>query len=792
MAAAPRPWHALSVAAAGHPRSERSAPALVPSGVARVVGFVPLLCLGAHEWARLSAPAHGSPLRGLAWVVVALGAAAAVAGCARLAPGRRAAVAAAAAVGVAAVAALASGIDPVLLKPAHWGELSAGLQRGAEVLGVVSLPYSGADPWPQQTLDLGGALMLALAGLLVAWPRSAGRGFPFFAWALLLIPVVTPVVLLGGAQPLLLGLVLAILSVLFLWLERMPLRPGVGLAVLAGIALAGALPLGAAADRPSAWFDYDSFAERLVPSRPARFSWDQDYSGLRWPRDGRELIRVKTRQPAYLKAETLDTFDGERWRAGGGPQAEDTLPTADLAASWREHPEWTGTAQVEIRNLASLSIVGPGTLLGVDRETRRVYPGVQPGTFVTASELRRGDSYRVRFHAPQPTRVELAGAGTAGLGARANELTLHVPRLPAFRVKPRTAPLPGQAPLDPLPDADVAVPPFGSRAAPRAVFPTLGRSGRGALALRRSPYARTWALAQRLRRNARTPMDYVLEVDRFLKRGFVYTEHPPLTRSRAPLDTFLFDTKAGYCQHFSGAMALLLRMGGVPARVAAGFTPGGYQRSKGEWVVRDTDAHSWVEAWFPGYGWVTFDPTPAAAPVRSQIAPVGGANGAEPGSSQADAGAAGRELRSQAGSGLKQDAPESPQGTTSGGGAPFALLATVAVVLLLAAAALWRRRRLAALSPETAVERAVAELEVALRRSGHPMPVGVTLAQLERRLRLEGDAAAYLQGLRAGRYNHDQPPPTPSQRRALRRQLAEGLGIRGRVRGLWALPPWSR
>jgi transglutaminase-like putative cysteine protease len=787
MATAPPPWHASSVAAAGHPRTGRNAPALVPSGVARVVGFVPLLCLGAHEWARLSAPTHGSPVRGLAWVLVALGAAVAVAGCARFAPGRHAAAAAVvAAVAVAAVAALASGIDPALLKPSHWGELSAGLERGAQVLSVARLPYSGADPWPQHALDLGGALLLALAGLLVAWPRSAGRGFLFFAWALLLIAVVTPVVLLGGAQRLLLGLVLAVLSVLFLWLERMPLRPGIGLAVLGALALGGALPLGAAADRPSAWFDYGTFAERLVPSSPARFSWDQDYSGLRWPRDGGELFRVKTQQPAYLKAETLDTFDGERWRAGGGPQAEDSRPSADLAASWREHPEWTGMAQVEIRNLASLSIVGPGTLLGVDQETRRVFPGVQAGSFVTASELQRGDSYRVRFHAPQPSRADLARAGTAGLGARANELTLHVPRSRAFPVKPR----PGPAPVrqDPLPDADIAIPPFGSRAAPRAVFPTLGRSGRGPLALRHSPYARTWALAQRLRRNARTPMDYVLAVENFFKRGgFVYTEHPPATRGGAPLDAFLFDTKAGYCQHFSGAMALLLRMGGIPARVAAGFTPGGYQRSKGEWVVRDTDAHSWVEAWFAGIGWVTFDPTPPAAPVRSQIAAFGAAGGAAPGGSQADAGAAGRRLRSQAGSRQKQDAPEGPQGTTSGGRAPFAPLA-VAGVLLLAAAAVWRRRRLAGLSPE----RAVAELEIALRRSGHPIPTGITLAQLERRLRLEGEAAAYLQGLRAGRYDRGRPPPTPSQRRALRRQLAEGLGLRGRLRGLWAFPPWLR
>ena len=62
-------------------------------------------------------------------------------------------------------------------------------------------------------------------------------------------------------------------------------------------------------------------------------------------------------------------------------------------------------------------------------------------------------------------------------------------------------------------------------------------------------------------------------------------------------------------------MALMLRYLGIPARVAAGFTSGNYVRSAGEWRVTDHDAHTWVEAWFPHYGWVTFDPTPPAAPA---------------------------------------------------------------------------------------------------------------------------------------------------------------------------------
>ena len=67
-------------------------------------------------------------------------------------------------------------------------------------------------------------------------------------------------------------------------------------------------------------------------------------------------------------------------------------------------------------------------------------------------------------------------------------------------------------------------------------------------------------------------------------------------------------------------MALMLRMLGVPTRVAAGFSPGSYNRDTGEYRIRDLDAHSWVEVYFTGIGWVPFDPTPTAAPAESQSA----------------------------------------------------------------------------------------------------------------------------------------------------------------------------
>jgi hypothetical protein len=80
----------------------------------------------------------------------------------------------------------------------------------------------------------------------------------------------------------------------------------------------------------------------------------------------------------------------------------------------------------------------------------------------------------------------------------------------------------------------------------------------------------------------------------------------------APLVGFVAETRAGYCQYFAGAMALMLRYLGVPARVAVGFSSGTYDARSGVWTVTDHDAHAWVEVWFRGYGWLPFDPTPSA------------------------------------------------------------------------------------------------------------------------------------------------------------------------------------
>ena len=89
------------------------------------------------------------------------------------------------------------------------------------------------------------------------------------------------------------------------------------------------------------------------------------------------------------------------------------------------------------------------------------------------------------------------------------------------------------------------------------------------------------------------------------------------------VDYFLFDSKQGYCDYFATAMVVLLRAEGVPARVASGFAPGDFDASTGISIVRENHAHTWVEAYFPRYGWITFEPSAIRpVPTRLEEAPI--------------------------------------------------------------------------------------------------------------------------------------------------------------------------
>jgi hypothetical protein len=99
-------------------------------------------------------------------------------------------------------------------------------------------------------------------------------------------------------------------------------------------------------------------------------------------------------------------------------------------------------------------------------------------------------------------------------------------------------------------------------------------------------------------------------VDSYLKNNLGYTLELPGQRETDPLAHFLFVRRKGHCEYFASSMTVMLRTLGIPTRVVNGFRGGEYNDLTGSYIVREKDAHSWVEAYFPEYGWVTFDPTP--------------------------------------------------------------------------------------------------------------------------------------------------------------------------------------
>ncbi|TAN32402.1 DUF4129 domain-containing protein [bacterium] len=111
--------------------------------------------------------------------------------------------------------------------------------------------------------------------------------------------------------------------------------------------------------------------------------------------------------------------------------------------------------------------------------------------------------------------------------------------------------------------------------------------------------------------NAVTPYDQATAIETYLRNNYTYTLTPPPTPvGEDPLDYFLFESKQGYCEFFATAMGDMLRSLGIPTRLVNGFGPGQYDTAISSYVVRGEDAHTWVESYFPGYGWIGFEPTP--------------------------------------------------------------------------------------------------------------------------------------------------------------------------------------
>jgi len=247
----------------------------------------------------------------------------------------------------------------------------------------------------------------------------------------------------------------------------------------------------------------------------------------------------------------------------------------------------------------------------------------------------------------------------------------------------------------------------------------------------------------------------------------------------------LFRERRGYCQHFAGAMALMLRMTGIPSRVVSGFAPG-VREEDGSYSVSDTDAHAWVEVLYPGIGWVTVDPTPSQTPAHTN--PTIPAAGRNSGITEGPLGRAFNEsqnARDRASEGADVVPASSEEGDGGMGAVAIALLCLGGGA---AGVVLRRRRRLA--SPDGA-RLQLRELQDAMEMTGRPGGPGTTLAAIRARLSAEAgpDAGRYAGALLESRYGRrPRRRPGASERRAFRWALARQGGPLGWWRALRAVP----
>lgn len=746
----------------------------------RLAAFAGLALLAASRYAGIEARTPGGRVVGIVAVAIIAAAALILIRMPHAARRRTRALVAAARVvalaGLLAVALLIAGVPAHLLDPARWGTLESNVRGGIETLSWALWPYLGSSTWAR--LDILSALpaVLIAAAALAFWPAPSGRraaaltnGARQLGAITLLLALYVIGVLDGRRSSATLdGVLLFALLAAWLWPPRLPRRRAAW--AIAWLATGGALaavitgPIGGG----RAWLNYRSWDLLSSAGSRAGFSWDQTYGPIAWPRSHRVMFTVKGAGPQLWKTTTLDRFDGLRFVRSG----VDMWSVVDLPTPVQDR--WYTFASFSIEGLgADLLPTEQGTTMGVyfNRATRRASDGA---TRVVGPALRKGDAYTVLAYVPRP--------GSAQLRAAPRTFPEQYLRYTAFDL-----PSANQSGLD-LAATDPQTPGrfFGDRtvSAPAPGLTVAGAPGAVARILA-SPYGQVYRLARRLADGARSTFDVASAIQGYLKASYTYGEQPP--PRRYPLASFLFDDRVGYCQQFSGAMALMLRMDGVPARVAAGFLPGRYDPRTKRSQVRAIDAHSWVEVYFGGIGWVPFDPTPpATSPTTKTVAPFASASSA---ALAAGLIAPGRRAPATGRNAVR--------GATAAADGPpsWAISAGLAGGLALLVLASWligylRLRRSLAGDAELASR----ELERALRRLGYAIPTTVTLAKIEQRVRHHGgpEAARYVRLLRERRYaSAGDVTATLRDRRRLRRGLTRHLGVDARLRGLWVLPPAS-
>jgi len=448
---------------------------------------------------------------------------------------------------------IAAGLSVGVLAPAAWDTTAAALREGANALPTIGAVTPIIQSWALAAVLLVAGTAIGIAGIL--WRRD-GWERSLLGFVLLLVPLGAAVAMQQTPDASWQGAI--VLVAVVLRMARGRLVPIVVTASMVGaIALFGAQ---VAAPR-AGWQPFGH------PHRLAQFHEldpNQTYGPLDDRRTGAVMLDITAQRPALWRMQTLEAFDNRRWIAA---REDSHLP--EPAA--RKH-----TIKVEVRGLRNRLIVSPGRMVRVGGAGPLVVErGDGRALLDTPSE---GDTYWVRAETVNVGEKRLARIPVP-TGRRYQPLTQI-----GLGPPPRYVPYPLAELADDMPQP-----------------------------LRGTDWGRLFRLAYRLSHGVKSELAVVRRVENYLLREgrFHYTTDVG-TPGIEPLMEFLFHTHQGYCQHFAGAAALLLRVAGVPSRVVVGFATG-EQVDHNSWAVRDEDAHAWIEVYFPTVGWVPFNPTPAAA-----------------------------------------------------------------------------------------------------------------------------------------------------------------------------------
>ena len=655
------------------------------------------------------------------------------------------------------------------------------------------LPFRPDDfPFMHSVVLVAIFVFCALIGVLLAAERPVG------AAAALVFAVGWPATLVPGARPVLVGLLalVGVLAVLFLLRAgRRPTRGVVqGAAVAVALVAAAALASTSNAVAKGAFLSWQGWDPYDRPDTPVgvRYVWNSHYLGIHFPKKKTVVFRVRTPGPQrnlYWRATTLDDYTGTGWQEDldlGEATQTDQLDVPGLAARARDESNW-------VRQDVTVEALRDNHLMASAQPVRWRPPSDteiqdENGDIVVLPRaLHRGQRFTVWSFVPRAKPGDLAKAGIDYPASvdRYLQVIQGDGKVPAFGTPDRETLM--RVFFDATWEDDFLM------QANRPLYDM----ARQVVGDAPTPYAATAALVAWFRRDG----------------GFRYDQTPPPPGPNEPaLADFVTRTKRGYCQHYAGAMALMLRFLGIPARVAAGFTSGSYDAGQHEWKVTDHEAHDWVEVYFPGWGWMPFDPTPGRGLLNAAY---------DPGSTSFDTGGDTSSLfqgstvldslrreaeRSQGRPGLESVSGASNTGSGAGGATRVVrdkgpsivglalLVLAVAIGLVVGLKALLRALRFAGKDPRALASACRKDLVGYLADQGHELPPSATLSEVAHALDryYAVDARSFVRWAAVARFARPDETEQAISRarrelRRVRRDLRHQLSAMSRFKGAVSL-----